>query len=399
MGRRLATAGQHLHAARQLLAADIASPDPEERALLVRLFRAAADHERSRTTFTVAEQYLAAAARILQDEPSAAALRAHFAVEFERHQVLYQLGRLDEADAIYASLCAQTHDARELAQATATQVASLTNRHQSQAAVELGLDMLARLGMRYPHDNAEAEVAEGLAEVAGWAAGLNPAAEAGRPALFDPSAAALVAVMSRLSPPAFFSAPLVSGWLVTQAKRLWVEHGPSSDLMAVLGHGPVAFVAVLDEYRAGEVLLTHLIAVGEAHRWERAVAYTRFLHAVSSAHWFEPLEACGAAARQARDGLLHLGDLPQACWAYFPLVVDTFETAPHIDHPLTELAAAMSLADRTGILPVQTCFSIVAASAARPRASWRTNPPRRRRASTRGRSRRSPTRSPCWAPT
>ena len=359
MGRRLAAAGQDLHAARQLLAAGIASPDPEERALLVRLFRAAADHERRRTTFTVAEQYLAAAARILQDEPSAAAERAHFAVESERHQVLYQLGRLDEADAIYASLCAQTHDARELAQATATQVASLTNRHQSQAAVELGLDMLARLGMRYPRDNAEAEVAEGLAEVAGWAAGLDPAADAGRPALSDPSAAALVAVMSRLSPPAFFTAPLVSGWLVTQAKRLWVEHGPSSDLMAVLGHGPVAFVAVLDEFRAGEVLLTHLIAVGEAHRWERAVAYTRFLYAVSSAHWFEPLEACGAAARQARDGLLHVGDLPQACWAYFPLVVDTFETAPHIDHPLTELAAALSLADRTGILPVQNCFSII----------------------------------------
>ena len=305
MGRRLAAAGRDLHAARQLLAGDIPSPDPEERALLVRLFRAAADHERRRTTFTVAEQYLAAAARILQDEPSAAAERAHFAVESERHQVLYQLGRLDEADAIYASLCAQTHDARGLAQATATQVASLTNRHQSQAAVELGLDMLARLGKRYPQDNAEAEVAEGLAEVAGWAAGLDPTADAGRPALSDPSAAALVAVMSRLSPPAFFTAPLVSGWLVTQAKRLWVEHGPSSDLMAVLGHGPVAFVAVLDEFRAGEVLLTHLIAVGEAHRWERAVAYTRFLYAVSSAHWFEPLEACGAAARQARDGLLH----------------------------------------------------------------------------------------------
>ena len=87
--------------------------------------------------------------------------------------------------------------------------------------------------------------------------------------------------------------------------------------MAVLGHGPVAFVAVLDEFRAGEVLLTHLIAVGEAHRWERAVAYTRFL------------------------------------------VVDTFETAPHIDHPLTELAAALSLADRTGTLPVKNCFSII----------------------------------------
>ncbi|MCO1656474.1 diguanylate cyclase [Pseudonocardia humida] len=356
-GWRLAAAGRGLHAARQLLAADVRPLDADERERVVRLYRWAADDERRRTEFTAAEQFLAAAARILRDDPATA--HQHFEVESERHQVLYQLGRLDEADTVYASLSGGARDDRELAQITAIQVASLTNRHMYGAAVELGLRVLARLGVPYPEPDAAIEVACGLAEVVAWTKGLDAVAARGRPVLTDPTAAALAAVMGRLSPAAFFSAPLVSGWLVTRAQRLWEEHGPSTDLMAVLGHAPVAFIAVLDEYHAGEVLLTHLLATGEAHGWERAVAYTRFLHTVSSAHWFQPLDACVPTAKQARDGLLHVGDLPQACWSYVPVVVDTFETAPHLDQSLPELAAALALAERTGILPVQRSFSII----------------------------------------
>ena len=357
MGWRLAAVGRDLLAARLLLAANVAPREQAERRRVVRLFRAAADDERRRTEFTATEQFLAAAARILRDD--AASAREHFAVESERHQALYQLGRLDDADGVYELLCGLTGDAGELAQATATQLASLTNRQLSTAAVELGLRFLVRLGVRYPERDAGAEVARGLAEVVEWTKGLDPALDAGRPVLTDPTVAALVAVMARLSPAAFFVAPLVSGWLIVEAKGLWEEHGPSSDLMAVLGHGLLGFVAVLDEYRAGERLLTYLIATGEAHGWERAVANARFLYAVSGAHWFEPLDRSVAAARQARDALLHIGDLPQACWAYVPLVLDTFETAPRLDEPLTELAAALALADRTAIVPVQRCLSIV----------------------------------------
>ena len=320
------------------------------------LYRAAADDERRRTEFSATEKFLAAAARILRDDPAAA--HEHFAVESERYQALYQLGRLDEADSVYASLCESTGDATALAQVTATQLASLTNRQMAPAAVELGLHFLARLGVAYPEHDVEVEVARGLAEVVEWTKELDPRLDVARPATTDPTVAALGAVMARLSPPAFFVAPLVSGWLLVKAKGLWEEHGPSSDLMAVLGH-VLALVTLLDEYRAGERLLTYLMATGEARGWERAIANTQFLYAVSSAHWSEPLDACVAIARQARDRLLHVGDLPQAGWASFPLVLDTFETAPHLDEPLTELAAALALAERTTLMPVQRCISII----------------------------------------
>lgn len=357
MGRRLAAAGRQSPAARQLLAADVRPQHADDLGRIVGVYRRAADEERQRTEFTAAERFLAAAARLLREDPATALERV--AVETERHHVLYQLGRLDEADEVYASLAGCAREDQELAQITAVQVASLTNRHLYGAAVDLGLRVLARLGVPYPEPDAAAEVARGLAEVVAWAGGLDPAGADDRPVLADPTAAALAAVMGRLSPAAFFSAPLVSAWLASEARRLWQEHGPSTDLMAALGHAPVAFVAVLDEFRAGEVLLNHLLATGEAHGWERAVAYTRFLHAVSSAHWFQPLDVCVPSARRARDGLLHVGDLPQACWSYVPVVVDTFETAPHLDQTLTELAAALALAERTGILPVQRCFSII----------------------------------------
>ncbi|WP_214407793.1 sensor domain-containing diguanylate cyclase, partial [Pseudonocardia lacus] len=351
--------GRRVPAAPQLLAAGARPRDADERARLVGLYRWAADDERQRTEFTAAERFLAEAARILRGDP--AAVPVHVEVETERHHVLYQLGRLDAADEVYASLSRRARDELQLAQIAAVQVASLTNRHMYGAALELGLGVLARLGLPYPESDSATQVADRLAEVVAWAEGLDRAGAGDRPVLTDPTAVAQAAVMGRLSPAAFFAAPLVSAWLAAQAMRLWEEQGPSTDLMAALGHAPVAFVAVLDEFHAGEVLFTHLLATGAAHGWERAVAYTRFLHAVSSAHWFEPLDACVSTAKRARDGLLHVGDLSQACWSYVPVVVDTFETAPRLDQTLTELAAALALAERTGILPVQRCFSVIRA--------------------------------------
>ncbi len=359
MGMRLAAAGRDLLAAEQLLAAGTTPASPEEVRLLVRVYRAAADEERRRTNFTVAEQYLGAAARILLDEPAPAAERELVAVATDRHQLLYLLGRLDEADGAYAWLSTRVEDGPALAHATAVQVASLTNRQQYAAAIDLGLDMLARLGVAFPTEGGEPQIARDLAGVMAWTATLGTAGDDRRPTLSDRGGAALAAVMSTLSAPAFFSDRLLSAWLVIRARRLWEDHGPHSDLVEVLAHGASAFVTVLDEFRAGQVLLRHLVAVGEAHHWERAVAHTRFLHTVSCAHWFEPLDACHLAAEEARDGLLHLGDLPQASWAYYPLVVSSLETAPHLDHPLAELAAASTMAERAGNVRLRECYRII----------------------------------------
>jgi diguanylate cyclase (GGDEF)-like protein len=358
LGQRLARAGLDVVAAGQYLAADLA-PAAEEADHVVRLYRTAADRERAANNRTMVEQYVAAARRI-----RAAEQRAHddpelIALETAHHGALFLLGRLEEADDVYESLRSRCVDPLGVVEAAGLQIASLTRRNQPQAGVALGLALLATLGVVYPEDDAATQVARGLTGVVEWSRALSLDTALARPPIDDPRIIAIASLVNRISAPAFFAVPLVSAWLVVEAARLWEDHGPNAELIPALAHATVACAAVLDAYRPGDVVTRHVLAVGEAHHWEWAVAEARFLHAVSSGHWFEPLDAVLDQARTAREECLHLGDLPTASMASFPCVVLTFETAATLDEVIAEADASITLSAQTGNLLSLTCFTVL----------------------------------------
>ena len=79
-------------------------------------------------------------------------------------------------------------------------------------------------------------IGEGLAAVASWVAGHGPDADLDRPDVSDPRVLAAARLLTRLMAAAFISESVMYGWLVVEAWRLWVEHGPCAELAVPVGN-------------------------------------------------------------------------------------------------------------------------------------------------------------------
>ncbi|RZU53619.1 diguanylate cyclase (GGDEF)-like protein [Krasilnikovia cinnamomea] len=338
-------------AAEQYLAAGplLRDVEPAERRTAAALCGEAAAAARLISNHSTAEQYLSAALGLwatldaADDDPLA------IAWETQRHGALYSLGRLDEADEAYGSLEHRAPDPLALVDAACNQISSLSNRYRHADAVSLGFALLNRIGYAPPGDDAGAEARRRLDAMYRWIETASVTEDLARPEPTDPRALAAARVLQRLAPVALFAAdPVALAWVVTGAHRLWTEHGACAALVPTIASAGFATIQIGGEHGVGERLVQHALAVGVARGYETETAQARYINAVGTLHWFQPLEDEVRQARLAREGLLRGGDLHSVCMAYWPSLFALVDTGPTLDDLDAEVDAALAFAARTG---------------------------------------------------
>ncbi|HSV48116.1 MAG TPA: ATP-binding protein [Ramlibacter sp.] len=270
-------------------------------------------------------------------------------LHIERHAALYNLGRLGEADALYATIEQSCGDPLQLADAACVQICSLTNQARPSEAVALGEALLDRLGQALPSpEQLAAQLSQGSAIFSRW---LDPAAQAAdlrRPNASDPRALAAGRVLNRMTPPSYFCHPAILTSLVLAGQRLWVEHGPAAQFVGLLSHAPFTTMGVWQDYRTGMAVVRRLMEVSEARGYHPEASQARFLFALGSGPWAIPLEDNVLEAQRAREGLLEGGDLQNACFTYYASVYSLLDSAPSLERYAAEADAALAFSARTG---------------------------------------------------
>ena len=349
VARRLAVEPDYaLAAAQQYLSAVDTLPgelsDPDERREVASLLRSAATAARLVSNYTAAEKLLAAAIRVV--DHADAVFRE---LQTDWHAALCSLGRLADADEVYQLLAADGPDPVAHADAACAQIVSLTNRGLFAEALALGLDLLDRLGVAVPHGDALGPaIGAGLDALYAWLADGDAEDDLRRPELTDPRLVAVARVINRLTPPAFFSDQATLAWLVLQAGKIWAGHGPAAALVGPFSYVALVTISVRGDYQAGYQAVRRVLAVGEARGYEPDTSQAKFLHAVGTIAWFEPLEAGVRLAHDARDGLLRGGDLQNAANTYHASMPQTFDCAADLDALAAEVDAALALCERIG---------------------------------------------------
>lgn len=343
IARRLADVPELAHvAAEQYLPVLDALVDARERRRVTGLLQAAAEQAQLVGNDTLVEQMLAAAVRLVDP----ADVSRHVDLLTGHHAALYRLGRLAEADEVFAHIDRLCRTPVRRTAATLVQVSSLTNRNRHREAVRLGFDLLRDLGCPPPPaDRLDTEVEQGLAAVREWLGDRDAPADTGHPEITDPTLLAIGRALDRLLPPTYFSDQLEHAWLAVQAWRIWRDHGPSRALVAPLCQlGMVA--AVRREHRAGLRLMRRVVAESEARGYQPETAHAQFLYALGG--WgAEPLEECVRLARQAREHLARGGDVQTACFTYYVTAPGLLDIAPLETHA-AEVDAGTAMARRTG---------------------------------------------------
>ncbi|GAA1033277.1 AAA family ATPase [Virgisporangium ochraceum] len=348
LARRLAAAGHTIAAAEQYLPALDIVGDPDERRQVVGLFRAAAANARLMTNHAVVERFLTAAISVLDaegtDDPD-----GRLDLELDRHVARYHLGRLGDADVSYRLITDLRPGPLPLARAAETQVSSLTNRGLCAEAVALGRDVLHRLGHGVPGDDElGASFGPLLAGLDAWPATDPDAVDGARPEITDERTLAVVGLINRMLPPAYFSRPVVMAWLVLESGRLWVTHDPAAALVGPLSHAAFVTCALRADYRTGRQVVRHVLAVSAARGYEPGRFQAQFLYALGTVAWFESPAECIRQAHEARDGLVRGGDLQNACYTYFASLPHSVDCAPTLDDCAAEVESALRFAALTG---------------------------------------------------
>ncbi|BBH68226.1 serine/threonine protein kinase [Actinoplanes sp. OR16] len=348
LARRLATepdqamtaAPQYLAAVEALLVPREALPGekPAAAALLARAAAAA----RLVANHPAREVYLAAALRLLDPADS-----LYAEIRCEWHSALCGLARYREADEVFAELTAMGRDPVWMTGPVAEQIGALTNRRELPEAMSIGLGLLADLGIATPGPDAIGpRISAGMTAFYSWLATAGDTT--GRPEMTDTRLLAVSHLINRLTPAAFFADQQIMAWLIAEAARLWAEHGPCASLTGVLGNIGIVTIAGGGEHRDAYRATTHILATGEAHGYEPETSQAKFLHALATLPWFEPIENGVRLAHEARDGLLRGGDVRNAFYTYYTSVPQMLGSAADLETFSREAQDAQAFGERIG---------------------------------------------------
>lgn len=341
-------------AAEQYLAAAELIDDAAECLRAAHLLRGAASQARSIASDAAAERLLTTA-RVLAARGGAAgagmppeveALRE--ALDIEHHATLCALGRLDEADLAYHAIEAATGDPLALLDAACAQVGSLGNRGRRHEAWLLGTALLRRLGLAVPEPLDAGALARRSEALSRWVQLHDGEREQARPETRDARVIAIARLLNRLQAPAFFTDLNRVAWLVLESLDLWQRHGPCAALVANLSRATLVTVALRQDYRTGYQAVRQVLALSQARGYEPETSQARHLFAISTVHWFEPLEHTLGQAERARAGMLAGGDLQNACFSYRASIPAALDCGPTLARYAEEIDAGCGLAARTG---------------------------------------------------
>ncbi len=345
MARRLAVVPDLFAvAAQQYLPVIDAVRDADERRMVTRLLRRAAERATLLANYPLVEKLLAGALRLA--DPS----QRSMVIELQtgRHAALYSVGRLDEADELYTTIDRLCVSPLERVDATLVQVSSLTSRNHHQQAVSLGVELLRQLGVAVPTaPDLPAEIGRGFDALHQWLDHSDETDDLRRPEITDPVLLATAALIHRILLSAYFADQTMAtmAWLSLSALRLLAEHGPGPTLIGPAGYVVLASIAMRQDYRTGYRAGRRILTLGEARGYEPGTSQARWLFAIGC-QWFEPLEDSVRQGQRAREGLILGGDLAYA--SYQVSTPQLLDCTPTLDSYVITVDAALAFARRTG---------------------------------------------------
>ncbi|WP_045877759.1 diguanylate cyclase [Pseudofrankia sp. DC12] len=346
LARRLAQRPEFFAvAAEQYLFVADAVHGAAERQLMARLFRQAAGEARLLSNYPLVERLLTAAVALVDPADTDELVT----LQTGRHAALYSLGRLEEANQVYQTICRLcTHPAGRTA-ATVVQVSSLTNQGPAGEAMRLGLDQLRQLGFAVPdRGRLDPEIDRGLDTLYQWIDQTSEADDLRRPKITDCSRLDAMKLIDRLTQAAYLCDQPMMTWLTLQAVEMWARCGPDPAMVGPASHAADVTIARRHDYHTGYRIARRILAVARARGYEPEVWQAQFVYLISIGHWFDPLEDSLPAARRALEGLIQGGELQYACWNHYVLLSCLLDSAPSLDSFAAEVDEALALATRTG---------------------------------------------------
>ncbi|MDB5859496.1 MAG: protein kinase [Ramlibacter sp.] len=202
-------------------------PSREERELVAELNLAAAERAKSSTAYASASRYLAAGAALLEPDCWDRRHALVFRLELQRAECEFLTDELAQAEQRLAGLSGRAGDTVERSRVACLQIDMYTTLDQGERAIAAGLAFLRQLGMDWPEHPTDEEVRDEYDRTRAQLDQYSSDELLELPLMTDAAAIAILDVLSKLAPPAFFNKVGIFVVLACRTVRLILESGNS----------------------------------------------------------------------------------------------------------------------------------------------------------------------------
>jgi predicted ATPase len=302
-------------AARHLGAASSTITDPGERLATAKIHLQAGRAARKAAAFPRAFALFEGGIAFLGEDAWSAQYDLTLALHTGAAETAYLSAEWASLDARVAEVKAHGRTPMDQLVAWEVQIDALAGRHEYQAAVDTGLQVLELLGVTLPRDPGEAEVGAAFQRALEGLTRVGPEGLTAMPDVDDPQLAAAMRVQIRMSPAAYFSKPMMLPIIAANLISTSIER---RGLTTATPYALALFGIVLNTL--GMFPVSHewgQVAVRLIDRWEDRSLEAATRHVVFNlvCVWMVPLSTTLERSREVFDIGRRTGDLEYASYA------------------------------------------------------------------------------------
>lgn len=286
LDEQLADIVNHFHLALPVL------KDTEERHRVAALDLRAGRGAKSRGAWTAALRLLSTGRQLLGDEGWSKNRALAFDLHVEAAEAAYLAADFEQMERLAGAALAHAADRIEHVRVHLVRLQCHSHRGEHARAVDLGLEVLAKLGQHLPAQPKQPHVLAAVAKTKVLLGLRKPEDLESLPELKDPLLLATLRLMMKLSTAAFMSRPLLFPLIVLRTLQLSIRHGATgASAFGYVGYGLMLSVHLgnpEEGYRYGRLALKTLDRFGA----ESLRAMVHFVFNLFIRHWKEPLSTC-----------------------------------------------------------------------------------------------------------
>ncbi|RGU95764.1 response regulator [Clostridium sp. AF15-17LB] len=321
--------------------------DPEERRRIQELLLKAANRCGLVSAFDTAAHYL----ELLLSQPeleNPENCRLLTRIYMEYHSVLCNLVKAEECDRIYGMLCDMVDDPAELVDSCCMQISSYSNRGRYEDAFEIGIALLAKLGVSFPREDFEPALEKEMELFYEEWTTLGDGNISNIKAAADPRESGIGKLFCRLCGPSIFFNPGYSYWTVITAARRLFRYGYTPYALQMYANLIMPLGELRGDYRTAYQAARSAMQLAEKLQYREVIYCIYCLFTLHSCHWYEDLANGIPYAKESIKGNAQMGDFEYACYGYYSAMMAAMESSANVEELWNEVEPALKFAKKTG---------------------------------------------------
>ncbi len=309
--------------------------DRETRHYVAHLNLQAGRRARASAAYQQAFQYFEKGLLLLDKDAWKNSYEFTLQLNHEASEIAFQCGEMERAEEIVTSILKNARDARDTIKAQEVKIQKLIAGNRQTAAIELGLEILKKLGIRFPAKPGKLSIITGLIRTKMRLGNKPPDFFEHLPLCSDPEKLAAHRILTELLSAGYFAAPDLVPLLIFKLVELSVKDGlsPKSPFaFAALGYILSAYTGKVDEgIRYGDIsiYLTNKLKTDESNPRVQ-MTYNVFL-----VHWKKKLSLINDDLEKAFKSGLETGDNEYSSYLAQNITYNSFYSGVQL-HTLAE---------------------------------------------------------------